>query len=187
MAFVDLRRDVLVLKVVLSGPPAVGKTERLAQLGHEGRSETFSMTALGPQRMAVLETRAGGPAPEDERSVEVEVYEWHGPEKADVRAKGLFVGLDGLIYMVDAREDRHVDTVNHFDFLLKSAGKSKIQRLPGLMVLGRKDEGLLRTGRFVDRLQGPSWSVPVEAAIDDAESFVEAVRVFTEAMLARTL
>ena len=48
MAFVDLKRDVLVLKVVLAGPPAVGKTERLAQLGLEGRSATFSMTALGP-------------------------------------------------------------------------------------------------------------------------------------------
>ena len=65
--------------------------------------------------MAVLETRASDPAAED-RAVEVEFYEWHGPEKADVRARGLFVGLDGLIYMVDAREDRYVDTVNFFDF-----------------------------------------------------------------------
>ena len=185
MAFVDLRRDVLVLKVVLAGPPAVGKTERLAQIGQEGRSATFSMTPLGPQRMAVLETRAG--AANTERTVEVEVYEWHGPEKGDVRAKGLFVGLDGLIYIVDAREDRYVDSVNHFEFLVKTAGKSKIQRLPGLMVLGQGDRGLLRTRRFVDKLRGPSWSEPVETPIDDASSFVEAVRVYAEAMLARLL
>ena len=187
MAFVDLKRDILVLKVILAGPPAVGKTERLAQLGLEGRSATFSMTALGPQRMAVIETRAGGPTPDDERVVEVEFYEWHGPEKADVRAKGLFVGLDGLIYMVDAREDRYVDSVNHFDFLLKTAGKSKIQRLPGLMVLGQRDSGLLRAQRFLDKLQGPAWSAPVELPIDDASGFVEAVRLYTEAMLARIL
>ncbi len=187
MAFVDLRRDVLVLKVILAGPPAVGKTERLAQLGLEGRSATFSMTALGPQRMAVLETRAGGPDPDDQRSVEVEFYEWHGPEKADVRAKGLFVGLDGLVYMVDAREDRYVDTVNFFDFLLKTAGKSKIQRLPGLMVLGQLDVGLLRCERFVAKLRGPAWSAPVELPIDDADGFVDAIRVYTEAMLARIL
>ncbi len=187
MAFVDLKRDVLVLKVVLAGPPAVGKTERLAQLGLEGRSATFGTTALGPQRMAVLETRAGGPTARDERKVEVEVYEWHGPEKADVRAKGLFVGLDGLIYMVDGREDRYIDTVNHFDFLVKSAGKSKIQRLPGLMVLGHLDDGLLRSSRFVSKLQGPAWSAPIELPLDDADGFVEAVRVYAEAMLARAL
>lgn len=187
MAFVDLKRDILVLKVILAGPPAVGKTERLAQIGHEGRSATFSMTPLGPQRMAVLETRAGGPGTENVRGVEVEIYEWHGPEKADVRSKGLFVGLDGLIYLVDAREDRYVDTVNHFTFLLKTAGKSKIQRLPGLMVLGQQDAGLLRTARFMSTLNGPSWSAPVEAPIDDAVAFVEAVRLYTEAMLARLL
>ena len=187
MAFVDLRRDILVLKVVLAGPPAVGKTERLAQLGQVGRSATFSMTPLGPQRMAVIETRAGGPSPDDERAVEIEFYEWHGPEKADVRAKGLFVGLDGLVYMVDAREDRYVDTVNHFDFLVKTAGKSKIQRLPGLMVLGQYDQGLLRTSRFLKKLQGPAWSAPVELPIDAADGFVDAVRLYAEAMLARLL
>ena len=187
MAFVDLRRNVLVLKVVLAGPPAVGKTERLAQLGHEGRSATFSMTPLGPQRMAVLQTTAGGPQTADQRPVEVEVYEWHGPEKADVRARGLFVGLDGLIYMADAREDRYVDSVNHFDFLLKTAGKSKIQRLPGLLVLGRMDEGLLRTPKFLKALAGPAWSAPLEAELDNGAAFLEAVGLLTEAMLARAL
>ena len=187
MAFVDLKRNVLVLKVVLAGPPAVGKTERLAQLGDEGRSATFSMTSLGPQRMAVFTTRTGDPGAGGERAIDVEVYEWHGPEKADVRAKGLFVGLDGLIYMVDAREDRFVDTVNHFEFLVKTAGKSKIQRLPGLMVLGQRDQGLLRTSRFTDKLKGPSWSAPLELPLTDADGFVEAVRLYTEAMLARTL
>ena len=185
MAFVDLKRNVLVLKVVLAGPPAVGKTERLAQLGAEGRSATFGTTPLGPQRMAVLTTRAD--AADGERAIEVEVYEWHGPEKGDVRAKGLFVGLDGIIYIVDAREDRFVDSVNHFEFLVKSAGKSKIQRLPGLMVLGQLDQGLLRTSRFVDKLKGPSWSAPVELPLNDADGFVEAVRLYTEAMLARML
>ena len=187
MAFVDLKRDTLILKVVLAGPPAVGKTERLAQVGLEGRSATFGMTPLGPQRMAVLGTASTGADAQTGRAVEVEVYEWHGPEKADVRAQGLFIGLDGLIYMVDAREDRYVDTVNHFDFLVKTAGKSKIQRLPGLMVLGQKDEGLLRTARFTKKLIGPAWSAPVELPIDDASGFVEAVRLYTEAMLARVL
>ena len=55
------------------------------------------------------------------------------------------------------------------------------------MVLGQLDEGLLRTPRFLPKLQGPSWSAPVELPIDDAAGFVEAVRVYAETMLARTL
>ena len=54
MAFVDLKRDRLILKVVLAGPPAVGKTERLEQIGKIGRRHDYGSTGLGPTQMAVL-------------------------------------------------------------------------------------------------------------------------------------
>lgn len=183
MAIVDLKRDVLVLKVVLTGPPAVGKTERLEQLGQIGKSACFGNTALGPTRMAAVPLTSE----REGRKVEVEVYEWHGPEKADVRTKGLFVGLDGLIYVADAREDRYVDTVRQLEFFVESAGKSKVQRLPGLLVLGQMDEGLLRLSSLRPKLPGPTWADQIEAPIDDADAFVEGVRVFGEVMLARVL
>ena len=183
MAFVDLKRNVLVLKVVLTGPPAVGKTERLEQLGQVGRSARFGSTAMGPTRMASLPLTSE----REGRAVEVEVYEWHGPEKADVRAKGIYVGLDGLIYMADAREDRYVDTVRQLGFFIDQAGKSKVARLPGLLVLGQRDEGLLRLSTLAPKLSGLTWSDRFEGEIEDAEGFVEAVRVFGEVMLARTL
>lgn len=183
MAFVDLARDVLVLKVVLAGPPAVGKTERLEQLGLVGKSACFGSTVMGPTRMAALPLTSE----REGRAVEVEVYEWHGPEKADVRTKGLFVGLDGIIYLADAREDRYVDTVKQLEFLVEQAGKTKVARLPGLLVLGQMDEGLLRLATLAPKLTGPTWASRLEASIDDEEAFVEAVRVFGEVMLARTL
>ena len=183
MATVDLRRDVLVLKVVLTGPPAVGKSCRLEQLGEVGRSERFGSTTSGPTRMAVLPLTSE----REGRAVELEVYEWHGLERADVRAKGLFVGLDGLIYVADAREDRYVDTVGQLDYFVEVAGKSKVQRLPGLLVLGQMDEGLLRLPTLATKLKGPAWSARVELPLEAAEPFVEAVRVFGEVMLARIL
>lgn len=183
MAIVDLRRDVLVLKVVLTGPPCVGKTERLEQIGLEGKSACFGNTVLGPTRMASLPLTSE----KDGRAVEIEVYEWHGPEKADVRAKGLFVGLDGLIYMADAREDRFVDTTRQLSFLIDEVGKSKVQRLPGLLVLGQMDEGLLRLSSVEGQLKGLTWAERFEGSIDEPEPFVEAVRVYGEVMLARTL
>lgn len=183
MAIVDLHRNILVLKVVLTGPPAVGKSERLEQLALQGKSACFGSSAQGPTRMATLPLTSE----KEGRSVEVEVYEWHGREKADVRAKGLFIGLDGLIYMADAREDRYVDTVRQLEFFVDQVGKSKIQRLAGLLVLGQMDEGLLRLSSFAGKLPGPTWASQLEADVDEAERFVEAVRVYGEVMLARTL
>lgn len=182
MAIVDLQRDVLVLKVVLTGPPAVGKTERLEQIGQQGRSAAFGSKA-GPTRMACL----GLTSESEGRAVEVEVYEWHGHEKADVRAKGMVLGLDGLIYIADAREDRFVDTVRQLEYFIDHAGKSRVQRLPSLLVLGHGDEGLLRLKSIAPKLKGVTWADQVECSIDDAESFVEAVRVYGEVMLARLL
>jgi hypothetical protein len=58
MAFVDLKRDRLILKVVLAGPPAVGKTERLDQIGKVGRRDNFGSTVIGPMQMATLPIQA---------------------------------------------------------------------------------------------------------------------------------
>jgi hypothetical protein len=181
MAFVDLQRDRLILKVVLAGPPAVGKTERLWQIGEAGRRHRFGSRVTGETLMAALPIEAE----REGRQVEIEVYEWHGPERADVRAKSLWVGLDGIIYIADAREDRLVDTTRQFEFLVENAGKSKVRRLPGLLLLGRIDEGLLRLSSFGNRLDGPTWSEKLEIRLEEADRFVEAVRVFGEVMLAR--
>ena len=183
MAHVDLARDALVLKVVLTGPPAVGKTERLEQLAAVGRAARFGTSGMGPQRMAVLplrSVRAG-------RRVEVEVYEWHGHERADVRAKGLFVGLDGLIYIADARADRLVDTVRQLEFLAQTAGMSKLRRLPSLLLLGHGDAGELRLASIEPRLNGPVWSDRLEMRIEEDAAFVERVRMYSEVMLVRLL
>lgn len=183
MAFVDLARQKLILKVVLAGPPACGKTERLWQLGEAGSRQRFGSRVTGETSMATLPLRAE----KDGREVEIEVYEWHGTERADVRARSLFVGLDGLIYIADAREDRHVDTVRQLEYLVECAGKSKLQRLPALLLLGRLDEGLLRLSSFEGKLNGPVWSERLELPLEEAATFVEAVRVYGEVMLARVL
>ena len=184
MAFVDMHKNKLILKVVLAGPPAVGKTERLIHIGENGgRTQKFGSTVIGPQQMAILPLASEA----EGRDIEIEVYEWHGPEKADLRMKGLFVGIDGLIYMVDAREDRMVDSVNTFKFVLQTAGKSKIQRLPALLVLGQMDEGLLRLSSFDGKLEGPTWSDKLELSLEEGAEFVEALRVYGEVMLARVL
>ena len=183
MAFVDLKQNKLILKVVLAGPPAVGKTERLEQVGAVGKLEHFGSSLTGPTQMATLPLTTE----REGRAVEIEVYEWHGPEKADVRAKGLFVGLDGIVYVADARQDRYVDSVAQFEFLVKNAGKSKVARLPGVLILGMMDEGVLRLSSFEEKLRGPTWSDRLELSIDDAEPFVEALRLFGEVMLARSL
>jgi len=184
VAFVDLSRNRLVLKVVVAGPPAVGKTERLEQVGEIGRFAAFGTSVLGKSNMAVLPLEAAG----TKRPVEIELYEWHGPERADVRAKSIFTGLDGLVYIADAREDRFVDTKKQLEFLVKEAGRSRLARLPGLLVLGMMDEGLLRVSSLEPKLDpGLTWSDRLEASIDDAGPFVEAVRVLGEVMLARVL
>lgn len=180
LAFVDLARNTLVLKAILAGPPAVGKTSRLAQIG---RVETFGSATSGITQMAALPLASEATS----RPVEIEVYEWHGPERADVRGKGLFTGLDGLIYVADARESRYVDTGRVFDFLLDEAGKTRIARLPSLLVLGRTDEGLLRLPHIEKRLKGATWSDRLEAKLEENERFLEAVRVFGEVMLARVI
>lgn len=183
MAFVDAKRKKLILKVVLAGPPCAGKSERLAQLAAAGRGHKFGSKIAGETEVAVLELKAE----KDGRDVEIEVYEWHGHERADLRMKGMFVGLDGVIYMADAREDRHGDSVGTFDFLVEKAGKSKLLRLPGLLMLGNKDVGLLRLSSFDGKLYGPTWSEKLELNIEEAEPFVEAVRVFGEVMLVRSV
>ena len=184
MAFVDLAKNTLVLKAVIAGPPAVGKTTRLTQIGKVGRFVQYGSSAAGKTSVGVLPLASEGSV----RPVEIEAYEWHGPEKADLRAKSLFTGLDGVIYVADAREDRFVDTGRQFDFLLDQAGKTRVSRLPGLLVLGRADEGLLRLPAIEKRLKrGPTWSERIELDIDDGARFVEAVRVLGEVMLARVL
>ena len=180
MAFVDLARNTLVLKVVLAGPPAVGKSERLAQLGP---TSIFGSVTSGLTQMAVLPLAAES----SKRPVEIEIYEWHGPERADLRSKALFTGLDGFIYLADAREDRYVDTGRQFDFLLDEAGKTRLTRIPGLLLLGRMDEGLLRLPALEKRLKGATWSQRLELARDDGPALAEAIRVFGETMLARVL
>lgn len=183
MAFVDLKQNKLILKVILAGPPAVGKTERMEQIGAAGTIAEFGSSLTGRTLMSTLPLKTE----REGREVEIEVYEWHGPEAADVRAKGLFVGVDGLVYLADARQDRYVDSVAQFEFLVKTAGKSKVQRLPGLLMLGMMDEGVLRLSRFEEKLRGPTWSDRLELAYDDADPFVEALRLFGEVMMARAL
>jgi len=182
VAFVDLAGDRLVLKVVLAGPPAVGKTQRLLQIAELGRSETFGRTALGPQRMATIPIDREGPG----RPVQTEVYEWHGQERADVRGKGIFVGLDGLVYVADAREDRKVDTEKQLEFLVDTVGISRMRRLPGLLMLGQHDAGLLRLSAYEGALPGVQWSHRYEGPVTDAPGFLEAFRLYVEVMLART-
>jgi len=180
MAFVDLAKNVLVLKVAVVGPPAVGKTTRLEQVG---RVIEFGSKIMAKTRMATLGLRSEATS----RPVEIELYEWHGPEKVDVRSKTLWVGLDGVIFIADARADRYVDTAATFKFMMDEAGKSRIQRIPGLLVLGHLDEGLLRLERYAKDLVGPTWSDRLEAPLEPGEPFVESVRVLGEAMLARML
>jgi GTPase SAR1 family protein len=183
MAFVDLQRNKLVLKVVMTGPPAVGKSERIEQIGKVGRQERYGSTVLGPTQIGVLPLTSE----REGREVEIEVYEWHGPEKADIRFKGMFVGIDGLIFVADARQDRRKDTVAQFEYLVETAGKSKIQRLPAILMLGQMDEGLLRLSAFDEKLQGPTWSERLELPLEESEPFIEALRVYGEVMLARVL
>lgn len=184
MAFVDLAKNVLVLKVVVAGPPAVGKTARLEQVAAAGgRLEDFGSKLMARTQMAVLPLASQG----TKRPVEIELYEWHGPEKVDVRSKALFVGLDGIVFIADARPDRYVETVNTFKFLVEEAGKSRVARLPGLLVLGRKDEGLLRMDKYAGDMIGPTWCDRLEAPLEPGAPFIEAVRLLGEAMLARML
>jgi hypothetical protein len=144
VAFIDLAKNKLVLKVAMAGPPAVGKSLRLDQLGREGRRHDFGSKLMAPTSMAVLPLASEATG----RPVEIEVYEWHGPEKVDVRGKALWTGLDGVIYVCDAREDRYVDTAATFKFMVEEAGKSRLVRVPSLLVLGRLEEGLLRLKRY---------------------------------------
>lgn len=180
----DLVQRQLVLKALLAGPPAVGKSERLWQLGHAGglrRVAEFGRTPLGPQRMASFDLDAR----EEGRPVVLEAYEWHGPERADARGRGLFTGLDGLIYVADARAERHVDTVRQLQFLVEKLGRPRVSRLPALLVLGRMDEGLARLRTLEPSLTGVSWGHRAELPIEDTEGFLESVRLLGHAMLAR--
>jgi hypothetical protein len=183
VAYVDLEKNRLVLKAVLTGPPAVGKTERMRQIGSQGSLHSYGSRVVGEMLMAALPLNAEGST----RPVVIELYEWHGAERIDVRGKALFTGLDGLIYIADAREDRYVDTTKHLTYLLDQAGKSRLQRVPGLLILGRMDEGLLRLPMMEKALEGPAWSERLEVPIEDEARFIEAVRLFGEVMLARTL
>lgn len=183
MAYVDISKNKLVLKAVIAGPPKVGKTERIYQIREGGSGRMFGSKVRGFTQMAAMPLEAQGSV----RPVEIEFYEWHGPEKADIREGALFTGLDGLIYIADAREDRWVDTEGAFKYLLEMAGKSRIQRLPAMLLLGRQDEGLLRLPTIEKKLEGPTWSERLDVPHDAGEPFVEAVRLFGEVMLARVL
>ena len=184
MAFVDLARKQLVLKVVLAGPPAVGKTTRLLQIAPSTGLVEYGAQNVGVTQMAALSSaRSDG-----QRTVVIEVYEWHGHETADVRGKALFTGLDGVIYIADAREDRYVDTKNTYEYLCKTLGRTRINRLPGLLLIGQTDEGLLRLGSFKSVFsRGPTWSQKLEISPDDSTAFRESVLLFAEAMLARNV
>lgn len=184
MAFVDLSRNRLVLKALMAGPPAVGKSERLWQLGHaadQRRVHAFGQTPLGPQRMATIDLESA----QSGRPVEMEVYEWHGPERADARGKGLLSGLDGLIYLADARADRQVDTVRQLAFLVEKLGRSRVVRLPTLLALGRMDEGLARISTLEPELSGIVWGQRLEVPLQDKTAFIEATLLLGESMLAR--
>ncbi len=181
MAFVDLKNNQLVLKVVVAGPPAVGKSERLFQIGEVGSRTSFGNTSLGPCRMASLPLTSEV----EGREVLLEFYEWHGLEKADVRSKGLFVGLDGFIYIADAREDRLVDSIRQLEHLLTIGGKSRMRRIPSLLLLGQKDEGLLNLAAIEKRLFELSWSMRLELDLEDQESFVSGLYLFGELMMSR--
>ena len=184
MAFVDLARNQLILKVVLAGPPAVGKTTRLLQLASSSELVEYGSQSTGETQMAAFQIDR----PEGQRTVVVETYEWHGHERADVRGKAIFTGLDGVIYLADAREDRYIDTKSTYDYLSKTMGRTRINRLPGLLLMGQMDEGLLRLGSFSSVFsRGPTWSQKLQIPIDDAESFKESVLLFAEAMLARNI
>lgn len=183
MAHVDLQRNRLILKVVLTGPPAVGKTERLEQVGAAGRIQSFGSSVRGTTLMASIDIETE----EGHRPVELEIYEWHGIEKADVRAKGLFVGLDGLIYLADARADRWVDTQRQLEYVIDTAGKSKVRRLPTLLLVGQQDEGELAPASVKERLTQVVWSDHFDGPIDDAEGFMQKLRLFAEVVLARSL
>lgn len=181
MAFVDLQRGRLVLKSLLAGPPAVGKSRRLDQVAAVGRGDTFGRTALGPQRMAVMPLGCE----REGRPVELELYEWHGQERADVRSRGIFVGLDGLVYIADAREDRKVDTERQLQFLVDTIGKSRSRRLPALLMLGQHDQGLLRLPAYEGQLSNVQWSHRYDGPVDDADGFLEAVQLYGEVLLTR--
>ena len=184
MAFVDLAKNQLVLKVVVAGPPAVGKTHRLEQLCSPKEPTLFGSHSAGKTRMAALELEGNATT----RTVVVEAYEWHGHERADIRAKALFTGMDGVIYIADAREDRYVDTKNTYEYLMKEAGRTRLIRLPGLLLLGQKDQGLLRLNSFKSVFaHGPTWSEKLELDENQADEFVESVRLFAEVMLARVV
>jgi len=181
MAFVDLAKNRLVLKAVVAGPPAVGKTTRLAEAAP---LSTFGSTVRGRTTMTTvrLDTRSSL------RPVELELYEWHGPERADVRGKALFTGLDGVIYVADAREDRWIDTKNQFDFLVKEAGRTRLARLPGLLVVSRIDEGLLRAPRLEkDLAGGPTWSERAELGPGGSDRWLDTLKLFGELVLARVV
>jgi GTPase SAR1 family protein len=182
MAFVDLAKDQLILKVVLAGPPAVGKSTRLEQLSKPEAIQSFGSHPAGKTQMATVFVEAPGTT----RQVLVEIYEWHGHEKADVRRKTLFTGLDGLFFIVDAREDRYQDTKNTYEFLMKEAGRSRITRLPGLRLLGQKDQGLLRLRSFKSVFKiGPKWVQSLEENHDCADELTKAIPLFADAMLRR--
>jgi|GEM_PF-2262630 len=184
MAFVDLARNQLVLKVVVAGPPAVGKTARLLQLASSQELVEYGAENTGLTQMAALRLER----PDGQRTVVIEAYEWHGHETADVRGKALFTGLDGVIYIADAREDRYVDTKNTYEYLSKTMGRTRINRLPGLLLMGRIDEGLLRLGSFKSVFsRGPTWSQKLEVSADDSTLFRESVLLFAEAMLVRNI
>ena len=100
----------------------------------------------------------------------------------------MFTGLDGVIYIADAREDRYVDTKKTYEYLMKEAGRTRLIRLPGLLLIGQKDEGLLRLASFKSTFaHGPTWSQKLDIDLEPGESFVESVRLFAEVMLSRVI
>lgn len=186
MAFVDLDTQRLVLRAVLAGPPGVGKSERLWQLGHddgEKRLAEFGRTPLGPQRMAWidLQTREGG------RPVVLELYEWRGPERADARGKALARGLDALVYLCDARADRQRDNLRHLELLIDFFGRSRLIRTPNLLALAHMEEGMARLDSIETTLPELPWSDRIEVPLEDGPRFVEAVRLLGHAMLMRSV
>jgi hypothetical protein len=58
-----------------------------------------------------------------------------------------------------------------------------------MLILGRRDEGLLQMPMVEKKLEGPTWSQKLDHPLDEdeGEALVEALRLFGELMLARVL
>lgn len=153
MAFVDPKLG-LVLKVLVAGPPASGKTSFIDSMGlHLAECKQFELAQfpLGPQTGIVGRWKTGRPCC-------LEVYEFHGHEHLDRRGQRLLVGLDGLIYLADSRPERWVDTYNQLNEIIRRLGRRTLQTRATLLVRGRPDVGLMTLPAIERELPYLAWT-----------------------------